>query len=65
MTSSIRGMIKAILTFGRPRPMAPKQDYSWMDNDQMAEWEALRAIEMALFDADAKPVNKQIFHHPV
>jgi hypothetical protein len=45
------------------RPPAPKPDYSWMDHDQQAEWEALRAIEMALFDAEGG--SKTIFHHSV
>lgn len=65
MISSISFMIKSILRFGAPKAPAPKQDYSWMDNDQMAEWEVLRAIEMALFDAESDTGNKTIFHHPV
>lgn len=45
------------------RQPAHKQDYSWMNNDEMAEWEALRALERDLFAAD--PDSKTIFHHSV
>jgi hypothetical protein len=62
MTSSISFMTRMLSKFRKPEP-APKQDYSWMNNDQMAEWEALRALERDLFAAD--PDSKTIFHHSV
>jgi hypothetical protein len=63
MTSSISFMTRMLSKFRKPEP-APKQDYSWMSEEQV-EWQNVRAIEMELFDADAKPGSKAIFHHSV
>jgi hypothetical protein len=61
MTSSISFMIRMLSKFRKPEP-APKQDYSWMSEEQV-EWETLRGLERDLFAAE--PDSKTIFHHPV